>query len=119
MPGGESDESLARDMAFHHETAQSAADIVWPAPDPARWRELLQRAFEGEVAGEVARVRVRQENSLRRELERIDDYFENYERELTARANRSWSRFALPGISNIFGRNLEWAFHRRSDIDGG
>jgi hypothetical protein len=89
LPGGESDESLARDMAFHHETAEAAADILWPALDPARWRELLQRAFEGEVAGEVARVRARQENSLRRELERIDDYFENYERELTARAKRS------------------------------
>jgi hypothetical protein len=34
-------------------------------------------------------VRARQENSLRRELERIDDYFENYEQELTARAKRS------------------------------
>ena len=89
LPGGESDESLARDMAFHHETAESAVEIAWPALDPARWRELLQRAFQGEVAGEVARVRARQENSLRRELERIDDYFENYERELTARAKRS------------------------------
>ena len=89
LPGGESDEALAREMAFHHETAESAADIPWPALDPARWRELLQLAFQSEVAGEVDRVRARQENSLRRELERIDDYFENYERELTARATRS------------------------------
>ena len=89
LPGGESDESLARDMAFHHETAESASEIPWPALDPARWRELLQLAFENEVAAEVARVRARQDNSLRRELERIDDYFENYERELTARAQRS------------------------------
>jgi len=89
LPGGASDESLARDMAFHHETAESAADIPWPALDPARWRELLHLAFQSEVAGEVDRVRARQENSLRRELDRIDDYFENYERELTARAQRS------------------------------
>jgi hypothetical protein len=89
LPGGESDESLARDMAFHHETADPAAEIPWPALDPGRWRELLHLAFQSEVAGEVDRVRARQENSLRRELDRIDDYFENYERELTARAQRS------------------------------
>src|SRR5208283_2968855 len=89
LPGGESDETLARDIGFHQETAESTAEIIWPALNPERWRELLQLALENEVAGEVDRVRARQENSLRRELERIDDYFENYERELTARANRS------------------------------
>lgn len=40
------------------------------------------------MAGELADVRVRQENRLRRELERVDDYFENYERELAERAGR-------------------------------
>jgi hypothetical protein len=89
LPGGESDEALARDLSFHQESAGSTAEITWPALDPARWRELLQKALENEVAGEVARVRVRQEHSLRRELERIDDYFENYQQELTARAKRS------------------------------
>jgi hypothetical protein len=89
LPGGESDEALARDIGFHQETAESTAEIIWPALHPARWRELLQLALENEVAGEVARVRARQENSLRRELERIDDYFENYEQELTARTKRS------------------------------
>jgi hypothetical protein len=89
LPGGESDEALARDIGFHQESAGSTAGIVWPAHDPARWRELLQLALEIEVAGEVARVRARQENSLRRELERIDDYFENYQQELAARAKRS------------------------------
>ncbi|MGD0814876.1 MAG: hypothetical protein ABSA83_14825 [Verrucomicrobiota bacterium] len=89
LPGGESDETLARDIGFHQETAESTAEIIWPALNPERWRELLQLALENEVAGEVDRVRARQENSLRRELERIDDYFENYEQELTARAKRS------------------------------
>jgi hypothetical protein len=89
LPGGASDDALAREIGFHQEPAQSTAGIDWPAIHPARWRELLQRALENEVAGEVARVRARQENSLRRELERIDDYFENYEKELTARAKRS------------------------------
>ena len=89
LPGGEADEALARDISFHQESAGATAEVIWPALDPARWRQLLQLALENEVAGEVARVRARQENSLRRELERIDDYFENYEQELTARAKRS------------------------------
>jgi hypothetical protein len=89
LPGGEADEALARDMAFHRESAEPTAFLAWPSLHPGRWRELLQHAFASEVAGEVARVRARQENSLRRELERIDDYFENYERELAARAHRT------------------------------
>jgi hypothetical protein len=89
LPGGEPDEGLARDIAFHQETAEPGIGIVWPTLDPGRWRELLQRAFESELAAELARVRVRQENSLRRELERVDDYFQNYEHELTARGRRS------------------------------
>jgi hypothetical protein len=89
LPGGQSDEALARDIAFHQATVESTPEIIWPALHPARCQELLQLALENEVAGEVARVRARQENSLRRELERIDDYFGNYERELMARAKRS------------------------------
>ena len=91
LPGGEADESLAQELGFQQESAPEAADpdIRWPAPEPARWHTLLQSAFELEVAAELARVRARQEHSLRRELERIDDYFANYERELTARAQRS------------------------------
>ena len=89
LPGGESDEALARDIGFHQATAESSMEIIWPELQPARWRDLLQSAVENEVAGEVARVCARQENSLRRELERIDDYFENYEQELMTRAKRS------------------------------
>jgi hypothetical protein len=89
LPGGESDEALAQDIGFHQETAAPSTEILWPPLHPARWRELLQPALENEVAGEVARVRARQEKSLRRELERLDDYFQNYEQELMARATRS------------------------------
>ena len=89
LPGGETDDNLAHGISFHQETVESTAQIAWPSLDPARWRAMFQTVFENEVAGELAEVRARQENSLRRELERIDDYFENYEQELTARAKRS------------------------------
>jgi hypothetical protein len=86
---GEPDPDLSRDISFHQATADSPAEITWPPPDPARWRELLQQTLEKELAHELEPIRARQESSLRRELERIDDYFESYERELTARARRS------------------------------
>jgi len=94
LPGGERDEDLAREIGFNQAGGESAAEIIWPTPDPASLSQLLQRALEHELADELARVRVRQENSLRREWERIDDYFENYERELNVRASRSSSENA-------------------------
>jgi hypothetical protein len=51
----------------------------------------LEKALECDLADEIASIRARQENSLRRELDRIDDYFEKYEEELSARASRSAS----------------------------
>ncbi len=89
LADGEPDPALSRDISFHQTTTDSAAEITWPSPDPARWNELLKQTLEKELAGELERIRGRQENSLRRELERIDDYFESYERELTGRAKRS------------------------------
>jgi len=93
LPGGEPDDLLARDVNFQHnfQQAGSQAQIAWPAPDPASWRLLLHRALERELADDLAQVRARQDHSLRRELERIDGYFENYERELHARSLRTAS----------------------------
>jgi len=50
--------------------------------------------LEAELAGQLQAIRARQESYLRRELDRIDDYFENYESELASRASRSASRSA-------------------------
>lgn len=90
LPGGELDEPLARDLAFN-QAAVSGTPIEWPKPDPTHWRKILQPALEKEVAGELDKVRLRQENSLRRELERIDDYFANYRLELASRDRRGSS----------------------------
>jgi hypothetical protein len=91
LPDGELDDNLAREISFQQAGSQAVAVIAWLAPEPAAWSGLLQRALERELAEELARVRARQEGSLRRELERIDDYFEKYEHELSARAGRSSS----------------------------
>ena len=84
LPGGEPDESLARaDSALPRPTRPWRGEATWPAPDPTRWEAWLRKALEADLAPELAAVRARQENYLRRELDRIDEYFANYEHELS------------------------------------
>jgi hypothetical protein len=89
LADGETDSVLSREISFHQNAGNSMAAIPWPSPDPPRWHELLRRSLERELSPELERIRARQENSLRRELERIDDYFDSYKRELMSRARRS------------------------------
>jgi len=51
---------------------------------PGLVAERIAAALAEELTGDLARIRARQANYLRRELDRIDDYFENYERELSS-----------------------------------
>ncbi len=94
LPGGEPDDSLARDFSFAQADPELAAGAAWPAPEPARWQTFLGNALEADLAAELAAVRARQENYLRRELDRIEEYFANYEQELTARGARTASQNA-------------------------
>ena len=90
-PSGEPDDSLAEQISFAQADPALADEAAWPAPDLARWEAALRTALEADLAPEMAAIRARQEQYLRRELDRIDDYFANYEHELTARAARSAS----------------------------
>ncbi|MDB6037357.1 MAG: hypothetical protein JWM99_1198 [Verrucomicrobiales bacterium] len=94
LPGGELDDHLAREIDFVSARGELAEEIPWPATDPAEWSELLRRAFEQELADELTGIRARQENGLRRDLYRIDEYFENYQRELNERTSRASSQSA-------------------------
>jgi hypothetical protein len=94
LPGGEIDDDLAREIDFQQSGGHSSGEIAWPNPDPAAWNTILQKALAKELDEDLVRVRSRQENSLRRELERIDDYFENYRRELISRTPRAGAEAA-------------------------
>jgi hypothetical protein len=91
LPEGDSDDALARELGFAPSVAAGTGPVDWPPPQPARWHQFLHGALEQDLGSELAAIRARQENYLRRELDRVDDYFENYEQELTARAARSTS----------------------------
>ena len=88
LPDGEPDEALAGNLGLLSLATETPADLEWPQPDPPAWEPLLKSALERELAAELEPIRVRQENYLRRELERIDTYFEHYEQELRARHTR-------------------------------
>lgn len=115
LPDGELDEGLAREIGFHQAAGEPGGRIAWPAPDPAQWGALLTRALEQELSAELAAIRARQEQSLRRELERIDDYFENYQRELHSRSLRGSSQNAkMKAADRLAAAKAEHA-RRRAD----
>jgi hypothetical protein len=89
LPGGEPDENLARDIAFAKVDPAPSAEIPWPKLELALWHGFIDRALELDLKDDLRGIVARQENSLKRELSRVDDYFENYARELAGRAGRS------------------------------
>jgi hypothetical protein len=91
LPDGESDDLLAEQIGFAQPDPALAGDAAWPASDPAGWEAALRTALEADLGPELADIRKRQEQYLRRELDRIDDYFANYGQELAARAAHSAS----------------------------
>jgi hypothetical protein len=92
LTDGTADDALARVVSLAQVDTQAPDALVWPTPEPARWHEFLRNALEQELTADLAVIRARQELYLRRELDRVDDYFEHYEQELAARAARSTRR---------------------------
>ena len=88
LPDGQRDESLASQLDFHQLEAQTIDPVPWPSPDLKLWHQLIRDRLEGDFANDLSAIRLRQENYLRRELERIDSYFESYGRELRERLDR-------------------------------
>jgi hypothetical protein len=82
-PEGLLDHDLASRLDFADTTGGSA--IIWPSVDPHMLHQFICRAVEKDAGEELSGIRVRQEHYLKRELDRIDKYFENYERELRSR----------------------------------
>ncbi len=89
LADGEPDDELARNLDLL--TLTTTGPDQWPTLAPAAWQPHLQRALGRDLESELGAIRERQEHYLRRELERVDDYFANYIQELTDRVSRSRS----------------------------
>jgi hypothetical protein len=86
LPDGQRDSSL--EFALEQMNQIESADVDWPALDPNVLADWVGRALQSELAPELSRIRERQQLFLRRELRRIDEYFEDYARELRDRMAR-------------------------------
>lgn len=88
LPGGERDGSLESTLEQMSPTETVAEGPDWPAADRLAVSDWIGRALVNELAPELSKIKERQQTFLRRELSRIDSYFENYSRELHSRMGR-------------------------------
>jgi len=86
LADGARDDALAQAVRLARLETQPSGDIAWPTPAPGRWHEILRDAFAQDLSEDLAAIRARQAQYLRRELDRVDDYFEHHEQELASRA---------------------------------
>jgi hypothetical protein len=93
LPSGERDASL--EFALEQMGVVEPVGVHWPALDPGLISEWISRAVGSELAFELSKIRERQDLFLRRELHRIDEYFENYARELRERMDRQHKEEAI------------------------
>jgi len=86
---GEPDDSLVQSLSFAQLESQSSGEIIWPKVEPDRWRAILRNALARDLEGDLAVIQTRQAQYLQRELDRVDDYFDQYQQELSTRAART------------------------------
>jgi len=116
MPDGERDEDLAAKFTFAQVEPAQNAGVMWPPVSVDSVRDLLSAAVEIEMIDELSSIRARQENYLRRELDRIDNYFETYEAELTTRSKRSGSNTKLKASERLAAAKVEHARRREDQV---
>jgi hypothetical protein len=118
LPGGERDSSLEFALEQMNPVDPVGEKPDWPILDFAAVSDWVGRALRSELTPELTKIEERQELFLRRELTRIDEYFENYGRELSERLNRqrteeSTKRFA----DRLEATRLEHHRRRTDQID--
>jgi hypothetical protein len=98
LPAGERDASL--EFALEQMSGVEPVEVAWPALDPDVISDWLGRALSSELAPEFSKIKERQQLFLRRELNRVDEYFENYARELRERMDRQHKEEAIKRYAN-------------------
>jgi len=88
LPDGETDDGLAEQLLVLEIESGLASEISWPSLGPLQYWLLLAKSIEAELGPEIEAIRARQTQYLQREIQRIDDYFSEYECELARRVSR-------------------------------
>jgi hypothetical protein len=113
LPDGERDPSL--EFALEQMSPVEEVGIDWPALDPASLPDWIGRALNVELAPQLTKVKERQQLFLRRELNRIDEYFENYARELRERSDRQQKAEAIKRYADRLEATRLEHIRRRTD----
>jgi len=88
LADGRQDALLETELDYFTVQPPPAEPVPWPELLLVPWQAWLTRALAEDLRDDLAEVRRRQEHYLKRELDRIDAYFLNYEQELQARMAR-------------------------------
>ena len=91
LPDGAPDDSLSQSLDLAQVAPDRDAAGDWPTANPTRWQEFLRAALAEDLSPDLTAIRDRQAQHLRRELDRVEDYFGHYEQELATRAARTGS----------------------------
>jgi len=114
LPGGEPDDALARQIPLLEVESQTQEAVDWPRWDASKWLEALRRQLEAELGGQLNEVRARQEHYLQREIQRVDDYFAQYAKELARRGSRSAATAGVKAAERLAAAHAE---HTRRRLD--
>jgi hypothetical protein len=115
LPGGERDGSLEAALEQMSPIEPFDEEPDWPAVDPGVVSDWIGRALTSELTLELSKIKERQQLFLRRELSRIDQYFENYSRELRERMERQRKEEAAKRYADRLAATR--AEHNRRRID--
>jgi hypothetical protein len=115
LPDGKRDESLAAALEFAQLQAAPQLTADWPRVADIAWDQILRDALRDELAEDLRAITERQQQYLRRELDRVDKYFADYERELTERQSRSRTDSTRAKIADRLAAAKTEREHRRQD----
>jgi hypothetical protein len=88
LPSGERDGALEFALEQLSPVERVPEEPDWPVLDFSAVSDWMERALLSDLAPELSKIKERQQNFLRRELSRVDEYFGNYSRELHQRMVR-------------------------------
>jgi hypothetical protein len=116
LPQGERDSHL--EFALEQMSPIAEVEPDWPALDLVALSSWVSRALGSELAPELSGIKERQQRFLRRDLNRIDEYFENYARELQERRDRQCKEEAIKRYSDrLDATRLEHQRRRADQIE--
>jgi hypothetical protein len=114
LPHGQPDEALARQLLVLEVDAQNTEVVSWPRLAFGQLWPMLGKVIEAELTPEIDPIRARQAQYLEREINRIDDYFAQYEQELRKRGSRSGTAAAVKTDQRLAAARAE---HARRRVD--